>query len=46
MIHSQTNPKFFESLNNNDGNVQKHLDTIQFNAGKDQINRNDKYQSM
>ncbi len=34
---SQTNPKFFETLNNNDYN--KHLETIQFNAQKDQIQK-------
>ena len=30
---SQSNPKFFDVLNNEN----KHLDTMQFNAGKDYL---------
>ena len=32
LLLSQSNPKFFDVLNND-----KHLDTIQFNAGKDYL---------
>ena len=34
-----TNPKFFENLN--DPNMNKHLDTIAFNASKDKIVKKD-----
>ena len=36
---NNNNPKFFENLN--DPNMNKHLDTIAFNASKDKIVKKD-----
>lgn len=34
---NQNNPKFMETLNNNEQNVNKILDTVNFNEGKDYL---------